>query len=84
METLTEERPPAPGLPASPAAPVAVSKPQALLVSMRPQEWIKNLLVFAGLLFSGKLDEGGENPPLNPACGLAAAPPANPQAGTVR
>ncbi len=27
---------------------------------MRPQEWIKNLLVFAGLLFSGKLDEGAQ------------------------
>ncbi|MEK6326964.1 MAG: decaprenyl-phosphate phosphoribosyltransferase [Actinomycetota bacterium] len=60
METLTEERPPAPGLPASPAAPAAVSKPLALLVAMRPQEWIKNLLVFAGLLFSGKLDEGAQ------------------------
>ena len=60
METLTEERPPAPGPPASPAAPAAVSKPLALLVAMRPQEWIKNLLVFAGLLFSGKLDEGAQ------------------------
>ncbi len=60
METVTEERPPAPGLPASPAAPAAVSKPLALLVAMRPQEWIKNLLVFAGLLFSGKLDEGAQ------------------------
>ena len=30
----------------------------ALLVAMRPPEWIKNLLVFAGLLFSQKLDEG--------------------------
>jgi len=27
---------------------------------MRPPEWIKNLLVFAGLLFSGKLDEGAQ------------------------
>ncbi len=60
METVTEERPPAPGPPASPAAPAAVSKPLALLVAMRPQEWIKNLLVFAGLLFSGKLDEGAQ------------------------
>ena len=24
---------------------------------MRPQEWVKNVLVFAGLLFSGKVDE---------------------------
>jgi len=31
-----------------------------LVVSLRPQEWVKNLLVFAGLLFSGKLDEGGQ------------------------
>ena len=30
---------------------------RALLVAMRPQEWIKNLLVFAGLLFSGSFDE---------------------------
>ena len=29
-----------------------------LIRALRPQEWIKNLLVFAGLLFSGKLDEG--------------------------
>ena len=60
METVTQERPPAPGVPASPAAPVARSKLLALLVAMRPQEWIKNLLVFAGLLFSGKLDEGAQ------------------------
>jgi UbiA prenyltransferase family len=26
--------------------------------SLRPQEWIKNLLVFAGLVFSGQVDEG--------------------------
>jgi hypothetical protein len=28
------------------------------IVALRPQEWIKNLLVFAGLLFSGQVDEG--------------------------
>jgi hypothetical protein len=28
-----------------------------LLRAMRPQEWVKNVLVFAGLLFSGKVDE---------------------------
>ena len=28
-----------------------------LIRAMRPPEWIKNLLVFAGLLFSGRLDE---------------------------
>jgi hypothetical protein len=31
-----------------------------LIRALRPQEWIKNLLVFAGLLFSGKLDEGDQ------------------------
>jgi len=30
---------------------------RAAIVAMRPQEWVKNLLVFAGLLFSGKFDE---------------------------
>ena len=43
----------------------AVSEPQkprrgpvkAVIVAMRPQEWVKNLLVFAGLLFSGQFDE---------------------------
>ncbi len=29
----------------------------AVIVAMRPGEWIKNLLVYAGLLFSGKFDE---------------------------
>jgi 4-hydroxybenzoate polyprenyltransferase len=60
METLTEERPPAPGVAESLPAPAARSQPLALLVAMRPREWIKNLLVFAGLLFSGKLDEGAQ------------------------
>jgi 4-hydroxybenzoate polyprenyltransferase len=31
----------------------------ALLTAMRPQEWIKNLLVFAGVLFSGRVDRSG-------------------------
>ena len=60
METLTGERPTAPSVAESPAAPAARSTPMALLVAMRPPEWIKNLLVFAGLLFSGKLDEGAQ------------------------
>jgi 4-hydroxybenzoate polyprenyltransferase len=29
-----------------------------LVRSLRPQEWIKNLLVFAGLVFSGQVNEG--------------------------
>jgi 4-hydroxybenzoate polyprenyltransferase len=36
----------------------------ALIVSLRPQQWTKNLLVFAGLLFGGRL--------LDPAAALAA------------
>src|SRR3954453_16938497 len=57
METLTGERPNAASVAESPSAPTARSTPVALLVAMRPPEWIKNLLVFAGLLFSGRLDE---------------------------
>jgi len=30
---------------------------RAAIVTMRPKEWIKNLLVFAGLLFSGQFDD---------------------------
>jgi hypothetical protein len=36
------------------------STASALVRAMRPQEWVKNLLVFAGLIFSGQLDEGGQ------------------------
>ena len=44
------------------AADGPTSKPRrgplrAAIVALRPQEWVKNLLVFAGLLFSGKFDE---------------------------
>jgi 4-hydroxybenzoate polyprenyltransferase len=31
-----------------------------LVAALRPHEWVKNLLVFAGLLFSGKLDQGAQ------------------------
>src|SRR5436190_22231947 len=60
METLTGERRTAPSVAESPSEPAARSRPMALLVAMRPPEWIKNLLVFAGLLFSGKLNEGAQ------------------------
>ena len=32
---------------------------RAAIVAMRPKEWIKNLLVFAGVLFSGQFDQIG-------------------------
>src|SRR4051794_24815705 len=60
METLTGERRTAPSVAESPSEPAARPTPMALLVAMRPPEWIKNLLVFAGLLFSGKLNEGAQ------------------------
>ncbi|HEX2129373.1 MAG TPA: UbiA prenyltransferase family protein [Solirubrobacterales bacterium] len=31
-----------------------------LIRALRPGEWVKNLLVFAGLVFSGQLDEGDQ------------------------
>src|SRR5687767_7847426 len=30
---------------------------RAVIVALRPQEWVKNLLVYAGLLFSGQFDD---------------------------
>jgi UbiA prenyltransferase family len=60
METLTEEqRRTVPG-DGEPEVTEARRRSQALalLVAMRPPEWIKNLLVFAGLLFSQKLKQG--------------------------
>src|SRR5690242_18304435 len=60
METLTEEErraaSPEPG--GAEAAPRGRSQSLALLVALRPPEWIKNLLVFAGLFFSQKLKQG--------------------------
>jgi 4-hydroxybenzoate polyprenyltransferase len=60
METLTEEqdRPVAADAERAAPAPRRRSTSVALLVAMRPPEWIKNVLVFAGLLFSQKLKQG--------------------------
>ena len=61
METLTEERPPAGrAAPASGGGAGRRSTAMALWASLRAPEWIKNLLVFAGLLFSGKVDESAQ------------------------
>lgn len=38
----------------------AADPARAALLALRPQEWVKNLLVFAGLLFSGQLDQGAQ------------------------
>ena len=57
MESLTRERPaPVEMPPTQPPAPRR-SPTRALLVAMRPGEWVKNLLVFAGLIFSRQFDE---------------------------
>ncbi|MFN8160195.1 MAG: decaprenyl-phosphate phosphoribosyltransferase [Solirubrobacterales bacterium] len=68
METITEEHPtvepgaaaeppggPAPGS-GEPVRPRR-SPPRAALKTARPHEWIKNVLVFAGLLFSGQVND---------------------------
>jgi 4-hydroxybenzoate polyprenyltransferase len=60
MESLSERE----GAVAEPTAPRPSAAPRfatarALLVAMRPPEWIKNLLVYAGLLFSQQFDDLG-------------------------
>jgi 4-hydroxybenzoate polyprenyltransferase len=67
METITEEHPTVePGdskesPPASSGPPIPPrlrrSPPRAALKTARPHEWIKNVLVFAGLLFSGQFND---------------------------
>ena len=47
-----------------PGRETAHSTLQVLAASLRPEQWTKNLLVFAGLLFGGRL--------LEPSAGLGA------------
>ena len=58
METLAQERPvpvPEQQQPPAPTRPPA----RALLAEMRPGEWVKNVLVFAGLVFGKKFHDSG-------------------------
>jgi 4-hydroxybenzoate polyprenyltransferase len=61
MESITSEHPtvPNPGGQAGADEPVVPRRSplRAALKTGRPHEWIKNVLVFAGLLFSGKFND---------------------------
>ncbi len=67
METITEEHPTvepggserehSPGAGAGGLPRPHRSPPMAALKTARPHEWIKNVLVFAGLLFSGQFND---------------------------
>ncbi len=65
METITSEQPTVPGaadVPPPLGEPVTPRRTplRAAIKTGRPQEWIKNVFVFAGLLFSGKFDQPHE------------------------
>src|SRR5215510_8121622 len=65
METITSEQPTVPAEPESPHGNVDEhgqvvprrSPLRAAIKTGRPKEWIKNVFVFAGLLFSGKFNQ---------------------------
>jgi 4-hydroxybenzoate polyprenyltransferase len=59
MEGTTLEQKPAAGeqVPSQAEAMPRRGPLKAVIVALRPQEWVKNLLVYAGLVFSGKFDE---------------------------
>jgi 4-hydroxybenzoate polyprenyltransferase len=64
MEIITSEHPTVPAEPgqADAAEPVVPRRSplRAAIKTGRPHEWIKNVLVFAGLLFSGKFNQPHE------------------------
>jgi 4-hydroxybenzoate polyprenyltransferase len=59
VETITSEHPTVPNGEADAAEPVVPRRSplRAAIKTGRPNEWIKNVLVFAGLLFSGKFNQ---------------------------
>jgi 4-hydroxybenzoate polyprenyltransferase len=64
METITSEHPTVPAPGANPPTDEQVvprrSPLRAAIKTGRPKEWIKNVFVFAGLLFSGKFNQPHE------------------------
>jgi 4-hydroxybenzoate polyprenyltransferase len=59
METITDEHPTVGERQQAGDDEARTERIKPARVSIRPQEWIKNLLVFAGLLFSGQFDDAG-------------------------